>query len=81
MRYVSAYLASYSKIKTKADLKKAAKEGFNAEMQVEDPTGIGSGIMGINEIPADIILTVSNHPARTWYANVSRTAEGKVTVK
>lgn len=79
MRYVSAFPASYSKIKTKKDLKQAVKDGFNAEMQVEDPEGIGSGIMGINEIPEDIILTVTNHPKRTWFANVSR-QNGKTKV-
>jgi hypothetical protein len=79
MRYVSAYPASYSRVKTKADLKRAAKEGFNAEMHVEDPMGLGSGIMGLNEIPEDIALTVTNHPKRTWFATVIRVG-GKVKV-
>lgn len=80
MRYVSGYPASYSRVKTKADLKRAAKEGFNAELHIEDPLGIGSGIMGLNEIPEDIAVTVTNHPKRTWFATVTRKGE-KVTVK
>jgi hypothetical protein len=80
MRYVSAYPASYSRVKTKKDLKQAAAEGFNAEMVVQDPLGLGSGVMGLNEIPEDITLTVTNHPKRTWFANVTRKGE-KVTVK
>lgn len=80
MRYVSAYPASYSRVKTKKDLKQAAAEGFNAELQVEDPLGIGSGIMGLNEIPEDIVLNVTNHPKRAWFVTVTRKG-GKVTVK
>ena len=80
-RYVSAYPASYSRVKTKKDLKLAAQEGFNAEMVVVDPMGLGEGIMGLNEIPTDIILNVTNHPKRSWYATVSRSADGRVTVK
>lgn len=80
MRYVSAYPASYSRVKTKKDLKEAAKQGFNAELHIEDPLGIGSGIVGLNEIPEDLIVTVTNHPKRSWYATVTRKGE-KVTVK
>lgn len=79
MRYVSASPASYSRVKTKKDLKQAAKEGFNAEMVVTDMT-LGSGVMGLNEIPFDIKLTVTNHPKRTWFANVWRTEDGIVHV-
>lgn len=76
MRYVSAYPASYSRVKTKKDLKQAAKDGFNAEMVVVDPLGIGEGIMGLNEIPENIILNVTNHPKRSWYATVTRDEKG-----
>lgn len=79
MRYVSAYPASYSRVKTKKDLKQAAAEGFNAELHVEDPFGLGSGIMGIMEIPDDVVLNVTNHPKRTWYASVKK-VNGKVVV-
>jgi hypothetical protein len=78
-RHVSAWPAVYSRVKTKKDLKQAAKEGFNAELHIEDPLGIGSGIMGLNEIPEDISVTVTNHPKRTWFATVTR-KDGKVRV-
>jgi hypothetical protein len=78
-RYVSAWPVSYSRVKTKRDLKAAAKEGFNAEMQIQDMQ-LGDGVMGLNEIPEDIVLVVTNHPKRTWFANVTRTGD-KVTVK
>lgn len=79
MRYVSATPVVYSRVKTKKDLKQAAAEGFNAEVYVSDPTGIGSGVMGLNEIPEDIALNVAN-ATRTWFATVTRKG-GKVTVK
>jgi hypothetical protein len=77
-RYVSATVASYSRVKTKKDLKAAAAEGFNAEVTIND-FEIGSGIIGINEIPEDWALQVSN-AKRSWFAIVTRKG-GKVTVK
>lgn len=76
--YVSATVASYSRVKTKKDLKAAAAEGFNAEVMISD-FRMGSGIIGINEIPEDWTLQVSN-AKRSWYATVTRKGE-KVTVK
>lgn len=78
-RYVSAHPASWTRVTSKTELKEAAKEGFNAEMNVVDPLGIGVGIMGLNEIPDDIILVVTNHPKRSWFANVEK-KNGKVVV-
>lgn len=78
MRYVSASPAVYSRVKTKKDLKQAAKEGFNAELQVTD-LEFGSGIVGLNEIPEDWAVTVTNHPKRSWFATVTR-KNGKVKV-
>lgn len=77
-RYVSATVASYSRVKTKKDLKAAAAEGFNAEVVISDME-LGTGIVGLNEIPEGWTLQVSN-AKRSWFASVTRKGE-KVTVK
>jgi hypothetical protein len=79
MRSVSATTVSYSRIKTKKDLKQAVKDGFNAEVRITD-TMLGTGILGIfDEWPDGIYLTVAN-PTRTWYATVKKNKDGKPVV-
>ena len=71
MRYVSATPAVYSRVKSKKDLLQAVREGFNAEVSVSDPFGLGYGVMGLNEIPEDIAVNVAG-PGRKWFAVVTR---------
>lgn len=78
-RYVSATVTVYSRVKSKKDLKQAVAEGFNAEVQINDPLGVGTGIMGILEVPEGMTLVVTNHPKRSWFANITR-RNGKVVV-
>lgn len=77
--YVEAYPAVYSRVHTKKDLKEAAREGFNAELVALPPIGNGRSVIGLNEIPEDWSVNVSNQE-RTWFATVER-RNGKVRVR
>jgi hypothetical protein len=78
--YVEAYPAVYSRVHTKKDLKAAAAEGFNAELVPQPPLGNGRSVIGLNELPEEWVVQVTNHPKRSWFATVRRQG-GKVSVK
>lgn len=89
MAFISSYPASFSRVKTKADLKRVVKEINESEtaqdidVQVEDyHNGVGSGLVNLRDFFRDFpqhTLQMSNHPKRSWYASVSF-ANGKIKV-
>ena len=70
--YVEAFPAVYSRVHTKKDLKAAAAEGFNAELVPQPPLGNGRSVIGLNELPEEWVVQVTNHPKRSWFATVTR---------
>ena len=82
---VRGTVPAYSRCQTKAALERAAAEGYNAEVRVDDIRGAGvfdrlsivGCTVGLNDIPEDWILRVSDENL-TWMALVTR-KNGKVT--
>lgn len=84
---VSAKIPAYGRCQTKAALERAAAEGYNAEVRIDDIRGAGvfdrlsvvGCIVGLNDIPEDWILRVSDENL-TWVAIVTR-KNGKLSVE
>ena len=84
---VSAKVPAYGRCQTKAALERAAAEGYNAEIRIDDIRGGGAFdrisvvgcVMGLNDIPEDWILRVSDENL-SWVAIVTR-KNGKLKVE
>lgn len=80
MRYVNAHPAPWENISSKKSLKDemVRKEG-KVEFHLQDMEfGFGTTAT-IQELPAGVALTVTNHPKRSWFATVTY-SDGKVKV-
>ena len=84
---VQGTVPAYGRCQTKAALERAAVEGYNAEVRIDDVNGHGAFdrlstvgcIVGLNDIPEDWILRVSDENL-TWMAIVTR-KNGKLSVE
>lgn len=83
--YVSAYPVSYSRVKSKKDLKQAVAEfntaGRDIDFEISDMS-IGSGVINLKDFfekYPNHTLSFTNHPKRSWFALVNF-QDGKVKV-
>lgn len=80
MQYLNCYPAVWENVTSKKSLKEAiAEKGDDFEVRVESFDS--SGYMSIRELSPSQELICTNHPKRSWFANIIRTADGKITVK
>lgn len=87
MGYRNGHPSSWSRVKTKKDLKQAVAE-LNADKSAQDIdvelTDLGaSGRINLRdffkEFPNDTLM-ITNHPKRSWYANVVLGHDGRIIV-
>lgn len=48
---------------------------------IEDPSPITPGIWAATELPLNRMFFITNHPKRSWFAQVTRHRDGTFTVK